>query len=146
MGQGRIYSKTNADTYMKGKVIEEVGALLDHMLVEDITTNKIIKAEFGPSFDTIRNLREKNPSISFDTIRKFCYIIGYYLSKEIQKVEESKESKESKKNMEARESRLKMLYEMKETYKKIYGMQAIIALNLIHKGKNLSAFVLTGKL
>lgn len=140
MGQGRIYSKTNADTYMRGKVIEEVGSLLDHMLDEDITTSKIIKSEFGPSFDTIRHLREKNPSISFDTIRKFCYIIGYYLSKEIQKVEESE------KNMEERESRLKLLYEMKITYKKIYGMQAIIALNLIHEGKNLSAFVLTGKL
>lgn len=33
-----------------------------------------------------------------------------------------------------------MLYEMKEKYKKIYGMQAAVVLNLMHKGKDLLAF------
>lgn len=138
MAQGRVYSKTKADAYMRGKLVGEVGKLLDHLLVEDITTSKIIKAEFGPSFDTTRHLREQNLSISFDTIRKFCYIIGYYLSQEIQAVEDYK------KNVRERESRLQMLYEMKETYKKIYGMQANVVLNLIHQGKDLRAFVLQG--
>lgn len=40
-----------------------------------------------------------------------------------------------------RESRLTMLYEMKERYKKIYGMQAAEVLNLMHKGKDLLAFM-----
>lgn len=40
-----------------------------------------------------------------------------------------------------RESRLTMLYEMKERYKKIYGMQAAVVLNLMHKGKDLLAFM-----
>lgn len=40
-----------------------------------------------------------------------------------------------------RESKLTMLYEMKERYKKIYGMQAAVVLNLMHKGKDLLAFM-----
>ena len=138
MTQGRVYNKTYADIYMKGKLVEEVGSLLDHMLMEDIATAKIIKADFGTSFDTIRYLKNKENSISHDTIRKFCYIIGYYLSKEIQAVEDFK------KNVRERESRLQMLYEMKETYKIIYGMQANIVLNLIHKGEDIKAFVMQG--
>ena len=58
--------------------------------------------EFGPSYDTIRELRQQKTSI---------------------------------------ESRLNMLYEMKEKYKKIYGMQAAVVLNLMHKGKDLLAFM-----
>ena len=34
-----------------------------------------------------------------------------------------------------------MLYEMKERYKKIYGMQAAVVLNLMHKGKDLLALM-----
>ena len=30
---------------------------------------------------------------------------------------------------------------MKEKYKKIYGMQAVVVLNLMHKGKDLLAFM-----
>ena len=46
-----------------------------------------------------------------------------------------------RKNVRERESRLNMLYEMKEKYKKIYGMQAAVVLNLMHKGKDLLAFM-----
>ena len=34
MGKGRSYMKSYADGYMRGKVVKEVGALLDHILVE----------------------------------------------------------------------------------------------------------------
>ena len=59
MGKGRSYMNSNADGYMRGKVVKEVGALLDHMIVEEITTPTIIKSEFGPSYDTIRSLRQQ---------------------------------------------------------------------------------------
>ena len=124
-----------ADGYMRGKVVKEVGALLDHILVEEITTPKLIKMEFGPSYDTIRVLRQKDTSISFETIRHFCYVIGYYLYQEIQAVENYK------KDVREREARLTMLNEMKEKYKKIYGMQAAVVLNLMHQGKDLLAFM-----
>ena len=120
---------------MRGKVVKEVGALLDHMIVEEITTPTIIKLEFGPSYDTTRGLRQQDASISFETIRQFCYVIGYYLYQEIEAVENYK------KYVRERESRLTMLYEMKERYKKIYGMQAAVVLNLMHKGKDLLAFM-----
>lgn len=120
---------------MRGKVVKEVGALLDHMLVEDITAPKIIKMEFGPVEDTVRKLRQQDSTISFETIRHFCYVIGYYLYKEIQAVENYE------KNVRDREARLAMLYEMKEIYKKIYGMQAAVVLNLMHQGKDLLAFM-----
>lgn len=124
-----------ADGYMRGKVVKEVGALLDHMLVEEITTPKIIKLEFGPSYDTIRDLRQQKTSISFETIRLFCYVIGYYLYQEIEAVENYK------KDVRERGARLTMLNEMKEKYKKIYGMQAAVVLNLIHQGKDLPALM-----
>lgn len=124
-----------ADGYMRGKVVKEVGALLDHILVEEITTPTIINLEFGPSYDTIRKLRQQETTIYFETIRQFCYVIGYYLYQEIEAVENYK------KNVRERGSRLAMLYEMKEKYKKIYGMQAAVVLNLMHKGKDLLAFM-----
>ena len=135
MGKGRSYMNSYADGYMRGKVVKEVGALLDHMLVEEITTPKIIKLEFGPSYDTIRDLRQQETSISFETIRLFCYVIGYYLYQEIQAVENYK------KDVREREARLTILNEMKEKYKKIYGMQAAVVLNLMHQGKDLLAFM-----
>ena len=135
MGKGRSYMNSYADSYMRGKVVKEVGALLDHMLVEEITTPKIIKLEFGPSYDTIRDLRQQKSSISFETIRLFCYVIGYYLYQEIEAVENYK------KDVRERGARLTMLNEMKEKYKKIYGMQAAVVLNLIHQGKDLPALM-----
>ena len=135
MGRGRSYAKSNADGYMRGEVVKEVGALLDHMLVEEIITPKIIKMDFGPAYDTIRELRQQETSISFETIRLFCYVIGYYLYQEIQAVENYK------KDVREREARLTILNEMKEKYKKIYGMQAAVVLNLMHQGKDLLAFM-----
>ena len=135
MARGRSYAKSNADGFMRGEVVKEVGALLDHMLVEEITTPKLIKMDFGAAYDTIRKLRQQDTSISFEIIRLFCYVIGYYLYLEIQAVENYK------KNVRDRETRLAMLYEMKEKYKKIYGMQAAVVLNLMHKGKDLPAFM-----
>ena len=135
MGKGRSYMNSYADGYMRGKVVKEVGALLDHILVEEITTPTIINLEFGPSYDTIRKLRQQETTIYFETIRQFCYVIGYYLYQEIEAVENYK------KNVRERESRLTMLYEMKEKYKKIYGMQAAVVLNLMHQGKDLLAFM-----
>lgn len=126
---------SHADDYMRGKVVKEVGALLDHMLVEEITTPTIINLEFGPAYDTIRKLRQQETSISFETIRQFCYVIGYYLYQEIQAVENYK------KYVRERESKLAILYDMKEKYKKIYGMQAAVVLNLMHKGKDLLALM-----
>lgn len=135
MARGRSYTKSYADGYMRGKVVKEVGALLDHMLVEKITTQKMIKMEFGPVDDTTRKLKQQDASISFEIIRQFCYVIGYYLYKEIEAVENYK------KDVRNRESRLAMLYEMKEKYKKIYGMQAVVVLNLMHQGKDLLALM-----
>ena len=112
MGKGRSYMNSYADGYMRGKVVKEVGALLDHILVEEITTPTIIKLEFGPSYDTIRELRQQDTSKSFETIRQFCYIIGYYLYQEIEAVENYK------KYVRERESKLTMLYEMKERIRK----------------------------
>lgn len=135
MAKGRSYMNSSADGYMRGKVVKEVGALLDHILVEEIATPTIINLEFGSAYDTIRKLRQQKTSISFEVIRQFCYVIGYYLYQEIQAVENYQ------KDVRDRETRLAMLYEMKEKYKKIYGMQAAVVLNLMHKGKDLLAFM-----
>ena len=56
-----------ADGYMRVKVVKEVGALLDHILVEEIVTPQLIKIEFGLAYDTIRELRQQETSISFET-------------------------------------------------------------------------------
>ena len=135
MGKGRSYMNSYADGYMRGKVVKEVGALLDNILVEEITTPTIIKLKYKPSYNTNRELRQQYTSKSFDTIRQFYYIIGYYLYQEIEAVENYK------KYVRERESKLTMLCELKERYKKIYGMQAAVVLNLMHQGKDLLAFM-----
>lgn len=135
MGKGRSYMNSYADGYMRVKFVKEVGALLDHILVEEIVTPQLINMEFGPAYDTIRRLRQQDTSISFETIRHFCFVIGYYLYQEIQAVENYQ------KDVRDRETRLAMLYEMKEKYKKIYGMQAAVVLSLLHQGKDLLALM-----
>lgn len=47
MARGRSYMNSYADGYMRVKVVKEVGALLDHILVEEIATPQLIKMEFG---------------------------------------------------------------------------------------------------
>ena len=43
MARGRSYMNSYADGYMRGKVVKEVGALLDHILVEEIAPPPINK-------------------------------------------------------------------------------------------------------
>ena len=57
MARGRSYMNSYADGYMRVKVVKEVGALLDNILVEEIATPQLIKMEFGFAYDTIRELR-----------------------------------------------------------------------------------------
>lgn len=61
MAKGRSYMNSSADGYMRGKVVKEVGALLDHILVEEIATPTIINLEFGSAYDTSENLGSKKP-------------------------------------------------------------------------------------
>ncbi len=43
MARGRSYMNSYADGYMRVKVVKEVGALLDHILVEEIVPPPINK-------------------------------------------------------------------------------------------------------
>ena len=82
MTKGRSYINSYADRIMRENMIEEVGTLLDLMMNEDMMTPKEIHMEFGVDPKTIAALRKKKTSITFESIRKFCYVIGYYLMKE----------------------------------------------------------------
>ena len=82
MTKGRSYINFYADGIMRENMIEEVGTLLDLMMNEDMMTPKEIHMEFGVDPKTIAALRKKKTSVTFESIRKVCYVIGYYLMNE----------------------------------------------------------------
>ena len=82
MARGRTYNKTYADVHMKEDIIREVGSFLEELIVKDIAPLKMIKKDFPITNPPIRDLRDFAPSVSYETIREFCYIIGYYLHEE----------------------------------------------------------------
>lgn len=132
MTKGRSYINSYADGIMRKNMIEEVGTLLDLMMNEDMMTPKEIHMEFGVDPKTIAALRKKKTSITFESIRKFCYVIGYYLMKE-EAARERKirwgRDKEQKKKDEMNE----IINKLKERYEKIYGMMASFVEDLYKK-------------
>lgn len=138
MAQGKTYQNTFADEYVRKKVIERVAPLLDMMLNKEIFSYKEIEVDFGMDYKTARKLRERDVTISFPTIRKFCYIIGHYLDQEI------KATEAYRKHVTEREEWLTMLHQMQQEYLKIYGLQAEIVMDLIAKNKDLPRIVREG--
>lgn len=82
MTKGRSYINSYADGIMRENMIEEVGTLLNLMMNEDMMTPKEIHMEFGVDPKTIAALRKEKTSVTFESIRKVCYVIGYYLMNE----------------------------------------------------------------
>lgn len=131
MTKGRSYINSYADRIMRVHMIEEVGTLLDLMMNEDMMTLKEIHMEFGVDPKTIAALRKKKTTVTFESIRKICYVMGYYLKKE-EAARVSKKrwglDKEQEKTKEMNE-----INELIERYKAIYGMLASFVLDLEKK-------------
>ena len=87
MARSNRYDKSYADRYMRMKMIEEVGPLLDQMIIDDISPLKMLEIEFDIADPIVRKLRDMDSTVSFNTLNKFCYIIGYYLHQETEAVE-----------------------------------------------------------
>lgn len=138
MARGNSYDKSYSDKYLKRMKIERVGPLLDQMVIDDISPLKMLEMEFDIANPTVRKLRNMNPTVSHNTLNKFCYIIGYYLHQETVAVENYQ------KHVQERELWLKKLFEMKERYHKIYGESADDVEYLIRKKIDLRKFVTQG--
>lgn len=80
-------SESPAVRLMRLSYIERIGTLLGIMIGEDISPRKSIVNEFHVAYDTIRKFLKFDTTIQFETIAKFCYIIGYYLHEECEAVE-----------------------------------------------------------
>ena len=135
MGKGRSYINSYADRIMREKVIEEVGTLLDHILNEGITTPKEIYMDFGVDHKTISALRKLKSTITFETIRKFGYVIAYYLQREYDAIECGKKWTVHK------DEDLEGIHMMKEAYKSYYGTLGTYALQMIKEKKDLRQVV-----
>lgn len=72
-------SESPAVRLVRLSYIERIGSLLSIMIGEDISPRKSIVKEFHVSYDTIRKFLNFDSKIKFDTIAKFCHIIGHYL-------------------------------------------------------------------
>ena len=117
--------------------IGRVGTLLGIMIDEDISPRKLIVDEFHTSYDTIRGFLNFESTIKFDTIAKFCYVIGYYLHKEYEAVENYK----SKKHIKDRDERLDRIKQLQRQYGEIYGPGAEAVEDLIKNNVDLRQFV-----
>lgn len=98
-------SESPAVRLVRLSYIERIGSLLSIMIGEDISPRKSIVKEFHVSYDTIRKFLNFDSKIKFDTIAKFCYIIGHYLHFEYEAVDNYK----SKKHITDRDERLALI-------------------------------------
>ena len=131
-------SESLAVRLMRLSYIERIGTLLGIMIGEDISPRKSIVNEFHVAYDTIRKFLKFDTTIQFETIAKFCYIIGYYLHLETEAVENYQ------KHVKDRDLWLEKLFRMKEAYHKIYGESAKDVEKLIEKKIDLPHFVTQG--
>lgn len=125
MARGRTYNKTYADVRMKEDIIREVGSFLEELIVKDIAPLKMIKKDFPITNPPIRDLRDLKTSVSYETIREFCYIIGYYLHKEENAV------RNGEKHLDDKNDWLNYLSDLKKRYLGIYGRSAQFVMSLI---------------
>ena len=130
-------SESLAVRLMRLSYIERIGTLLGIMIGEDISPRKSIVNEFHVAYDTIRKFLEFDTTIQFETILKFCYIIGHYLHVEYEAVENYK----SKKHIKDRAKRLGRIKQLQRQYEEIYGAGAEAVEDLIKKKVDLRQFV-----
>jgi len=130
-------SESLAVRLMRLSYIERIGTLLGIMIGEDISPRKSIVNEFHVAYDTIRKFLKFDTTIQFETIAKFCYIIGHYLHEEYEAVENYK----SKKHIKDRTKRLGRINQLQREYKEIYGAGAEAVEDLIKKKVDLRQFV-----
>lgn len=130
MSKGRVYSKTYADTLMRERMVREVGAFADHFLNEELTTPTLVCQDFGIDFKTTKALRLAKTSVSFETLRKFCYVFAFYIDKKTKEAEQDK-------NLVRRKVRLEEYDKITEAFKAIYGFEATFVLELCDKHKDL---------
>ena len=130
-------SESPAVRLMRLSYIERIGTLLGIMIGEDISPRKSIVNEFHVAYDTIRKFLKFDTTIQFETILKFCYIIGHYLHEEYEAVENYK----SKKHIKDRAKRLGRINQLQRKYEEIYGAGAEAVEDLIKKKVDLRQFV-----
>ena len=130
-------SDSPAVSLVRSSYIGRVGTLLGIMIDEDISPRKLIVDDFHTSYDTIRGFLNFKSTIKFETIAKFCYVIGYYLHKEYKAVENYK----SKKHIKDRDARLDRIKQLQRQYGEIYGPGAEAVEDLIKNNVDLRQFV-----
>jgi len=133
-------SESPAVRLVRLSYIERIGSLLSIMIGEDISPRKSIVKEFHVSYDTIRKFLNFDSKIKFDTIAKFCYIIGHYLHFEYEAVDNYK----SKKHITDRDERLALIKNQKRQYEEIFGAGAEVVKDLNKKKIDLRKFVTQG--
>lgn len=120
--------------------IERVGTILGIMIDEGISPRKSIVKDFHVAYDTIRNFLNFDPDIKFETIVKFCYVIGHYLHVE----HEAVDSYKSKKHIKDRDERLARIENLKRQYEEIFGLGAEVVKDLIRKKIDLRQYCESG--
>ena len=120
--------------------IESIGTLLGIMIDEGISPRKSIVKDFHVAYDTIRNFINFDPDIKFETIAKFCYVIGHYLLVEHEAVDNYK----SKKHIKDRDERLARIKQLQRQYEEIYGAGAEKVMELIKKKVDLRQYCESG--
>ena len=109
--------------------IESIGTLLGIMIDEDISPRKSIVKDFHVAYDTIRKFLDFDPNIKFETIAKFCYVIGHYLHVE---------------HIKDRDERLARIKQLQRQYEEIYGPGAEKVKDLIRKKVDLRQYCESG--
>lgn len=129
------FQNSFAERRIREAECEELAPLLELMLEKNITSRKLIKMDFGIDYKTIKNMIERKNKAKPLTIRKFNYVIAYYLNEEKKALAKLNEWDENKLDRE------KTFAYLCEEYKAFYGVQATCAFRLIKEGYDLSKIV-----
>lgn len=122
------------DMVLKERMIREVGSLLDKLMGGGYMNKATIKADFGIDYKTTTDLHHAAPTCTFGTLRKFAYVIGFYIHQA--------EAKANAIPYEVkRQEELRKVNHDKNAFIAIYGIEATCVLELSNRHKDLREIV-----
>lgn len=129
------FQNSFAERRMREAERTELAPLLELMLDKKVTSRKLIKMDFGIDYKTIKNIIDKKDKAKPITIRKFNYVIAYYLNEEKKSLTKLKEWDKDKLE---RQQKFDALL---EEYRAFYGVLAKSAFQLIKEGYDLRQII-----
>ena len=122
------------DMVLKERMAREIGAFLVTLFNKGYMSKSAVKADFGIDYKTTALLCSGAPSCTFGTMRKFAYVIAYYIHLAEVKAEGIKYKVD-------RDAEIANVHHERNSFIALYGIQASCVLDMADKNKDLRQVV-----